>query len=245
MNTPHSDDSARTTPATPQVGEPLDLAQLLALARTRTFDGPRTAPERGRRNAEDGAAPVGDPYLQFTCADVACAAPLTLFREVLPTLPTTVALPFSPPWVLGLFALHTELIGLVDPAPLLFESPGLQGLSRARTHNGQVIVPGARKAPSESWRLAEPESGPTALIIGAADRMLALAVSGVGDLRYVQPGEIHHADPDTQSARTPAERFSLGVLAQPDRQTLTYIVKIDELLDTLLNILASVEETHG
>ena len=55
----------------------------------------------------------GDPYLLFTCADVACAAPLAHFREVLPTLPTTVALPFSPPWMLGFFALHTELIGLV------------------------------------------------------------------------------------------------------------------------------------
>ncbi len=247
MNTPHSDDSARTTPATPQAGEPLDLAQLLALARTRTFDGQRTAPERAQHSNEDGAAPMGDPYLRFTCADVACAAPLTLFREVLPTLPTTVALPFSPPWVLGLFALHTELIGLVDPAPHLFESPGLQGLSRARAHNGQVIVPGSRKAPGENWRLAEPGSGPTALIIGAGERMLALAVSGVGDLRYVQPEEIHPFDATAhaQPSRIPAGRFSLGMLAQPDGQAVAHIIKIDALLDSLLNALASVEETHG
>jgi chemotaxis signal transduction protein len=57
--------------------------------------------------------------LLFVCAGVPCAAPLAELREALPTLPRTTPLPFSPPWLLGLFPLRTEIIGLVDPVPML------------------------------------------------------------------------------------------------------------------------------
>jgi chemotaxis signal transduction protein len=236
MNTSHSDETAH---AHPSPGEPLNLAELLALARSGDVgqQAPATEP------ATDDPAPDGDPYLQFICADIACAAPITHFREVLPTLPTTIALPFSPPWMLGLFALHTELIGLVDPAPLLFEAPELIGLSRSRAHNGQVIVPGARKPATTNWRLATPESGPTALIIGSSEQMLALAVSAVGDLVYVRSDEVRDEPAVGASARIPAARFRAGTLARGDDQSALNIVKIDALLAELLDGLTSVEAT--
>ncbi len=248
MNTSHQNESDRAPLQTGgQTGAqpPLNLSQLLALARARTIDEQRVALEQVKRGTAPIAPPQGDPYLLFTCADVACAAPLTQFREVLPTLPTTVALPLSPPWMLGFFALHTELIGLVDPAPFLFDAPELASLSRARARNGRVIKPGSPSPSSESWRLAVPESGPTALIIGAGERMLALAVAGVGDMAYVQPGEIHTESVGALPARPPASRFRSGVYTEPSSQVAFYVLKIDMLLDALLDALVSVEaSTH-
>lgn len=243
MTTSHQDDSARnstTTGAQP----PLSLSQLLALARTNTIDEQRIALEQVKRGAAPAETPEGDPYLLFTCADVACAAPLTQFREVLPTLPTTVALPFSPSWVLGFFALHTELIGLVDPAPFLFDAPELASISRARARNGRIIIPGASTTSGENWRLAIPESGPTALIVGTGERMLALAVGAVGDMAYVQPGDVHDAIGAigaVASARTPAARFQVGIYTAPDSRTAFHVLNVDALLDALMAALMRVE----
>ncbi len=240
MNTSHEDESARAPlPASAQ--PPLNLSQLLALARAHTIDEQRVALEQVKRGGAPIEAPEGDPYLLFTCADVACAAPLTQFREVLPTLPTTVALPLSPPWMLGFFALHTELIGLVDPAPFLFNAPDLVGLSRARARNGRVIKPGSPSPTSESWQLAVPDSGPTALIIGADERMLALVVAGVSDLAYVRQDKIHSELADALPARAPAARFRAGVYREPTSQVAVYVLKINELLDALFDALMSVE----
>lgn len=240
MNTSHQDESARASHPT-GAQPPLNLSQLLALARTHTIEEQRLALEQVKRGEAPVATPEGDPYLLFNCADVACAAPLTQFREVLPTLPTTVALPLSPPWMLGFFALHTELIGLVDPAPFLFNEPELASLSRARARNGRVIKPGSPTPSSESWRLAAPESGPTALIVGVGERMLALAVSGVGDLAYIQPGEIRHNEAEVGPARTPARRFQAGVYHESNSQAAFVVVRIDALLDALFDALLSVE----
>ncbi len=240
MNTSHQDESDHASlPSGAQA--PLNLSQLLALARARTIDEQSIALEQVKRGDAPVAPPEGDPYLLFTCADVACAAPLTQFREVLPTLPTTVALPLSPPWMLGFFALHTELIGLVDPAPFLFAAPEMASLSRSRARNGRVIRPGSPSPSGESWRLATPESGPTALIIGAGERMLALAVAGVGDLAYVRPGEIQSDPVNMAPGRAPAPRFRVGVYTEPTSQATLHVVKIDVLLDALLDALMSVE----
>ena len=240
MNTPHEDESPNTSQSSGT--QPLlNLSQLLALARTRTIDEQRMALEQVRQGAVPVEAPAGIPYLLFTCADVACAAPLTYFREVLPTLPTTVALPFSPSWMLGFFALHTGLIGLVDPAPFLFGSPEFTSVSRARTHNGRVIIPGAATGSGENWRLAAPESGPTALIIGSGEHMLALAVAGVSDLAYVQEDEVHSDQSLAGSGRVPAAIFRAGVYAQRDGTRAFNIINVDALLAALLTEMERVE----
>ena len=240
MNTSHQDEPTRA-PLAAGAQPPLNLSQLLALARAHTIDEQDMALEQVKSGTAPVAPPDGDPYLLFTCVDVACAAPLTYFREVLPTLPTTIALPFSPPWMHGFFALQTDLVGLVDPAPFLFDSPGLSSLSRARAHNGRVIVPGRASAVGESWRLAAPESGPTALVVGTGERMLALAVSSVGDVAYVKSEEVRSDAGGASVTRIPAERFRAGIYARPESQTTYHVLKIDVLLDTLLEALLRVE----
>jgi chemotaxis signal transduction protein len=221
---------------------PLSLSQLLALARTQTVDEQDAALELVHRGEAQTAEPEGAPYLLFTCADVECAAPLTHFREVLPTLPTTVAVPFSPPWVLGFFALHTDLIGLVDPLPFLFDSPELLGLSRARARNGRIIVPGSPSS-GEHWQLAAPDSGPTALVIGAGERMLALAVAGVGDIAYIRQAEAHEQEQASAAdvARIPAPRFHAGTFVDPDSRARLQLIKVDVLLETLIQALGDLE----
>jgi chemotaxis signal transduction protein len=236
MNTSHQDEPSRQSPQTGE--EPrMSLAELLALARAHTLDEQHAALEQVNSGSAPVVDPVGDPYLTFTCADVACAAPLTHFREVLPTLPTTVALPFSPPWVLGFFALHVDLIGLVDPAPFLFDSPELASISRARLYNGRVILPGETGAASTGWRLSAPESGPTALIIGTGERTLALAVGAVGDLAYVRPDEIISGQGASSLTRTPDSHFGAGVYVHPGNQAAFQVVQIDVLLDALLGAM--------
>jgi chemotaxis signal transduction protein len=240
MTSSHQDESARV-PNSTGAQPPLSLSQLLALARTRTIDEQRTALEQVKRGAAPVEAPEGEPYLLFTCADVACAAPLTQFREVLPTLPTTVALPLSPSWMLGFFALHTELIGLVDPAPFLFDAPELVSLSRARARNGRIIIPGSSSTSGENWRLAAPDSGPTALIVGTGEQMLALAVGAVGDLAYVKPGEVLNEVHAVSSARTPAARFQAGAYTDTASQTVYYVLNVAALLNALMAALMHVE----
>jgi chemotaxis signal transduction protein len=117
------------------------------------------------RIAEGGdpaAGRSGSEYLLFTCGQTSCAVPLACLREVLPALPSPVPLPFSPPWLLGVFPLRLDVLGLVDPTPMLL---------------------GAH-APA-------PQIGSTATaIVAGDDTLLALAVSSVGDIALIQPEEI-------------------------------------------------------
>ncbi len=239
LNTPQQDEPKHSSSSsgTP----PLNLSQLLALARAQTIDEQSDALEQPHRAADSVTPPTGDPYLLFTCADVACAAPLTHFREVLPTLPTTVALPFSPSWVLGFFAFHTDLVGLVDPAPFLFADPEMTGISRARARNGRIIVPGLAASPNNALRQGAPESGPTAVVVGVGERTLALAVSSVGDIAYMGKDDLDTAPVLTAPARVPVERFRAGSFTLRDSQPAYQVLKINALLDTLLDSLMSVE----
>jgi chemotaxis signal transduction protein len=123
------------------------------------------------RIAEGGdpaAGRLGSEYLLFTCGQTPCAVPLVCLREVLPALPSPVPLPFSPPWFLGVFPLRLDVLGLVDPTPLLL---------------GMHAPP--------------PQIASTATAIVAGDEtLLALAVASVGDIALIQPEEIkeRHAD---------------------------------------------------
>lgn len=105
---------------------------------------------------------TGSEYLLFTCDQTPCAVPLVHLREVLPALPTPVPLPFSPPWFLGVFPLRLDVLGLVDPTPLLL----------------------GRHAPQSR------SGAPATAIVAGDETLLALAVSSVGDIALVQPEEI-------------------------------------------------------
>jgi chemotaxis signal transduction protein len=152
---------------------------------------------------------TGSEYLLFTCGQTRCAVPLPELREVLPALPAAVPLPFSPPWLLGVFPLRTELLGLVDPAPILLGDGAQQG-------------PGAPQPT-------------TALIAGEGDDLLGLAVSGIGDIALVQPEEILH-DPtlDTPHVALPyaAGHYTPAAGGQPHA-----VVHLPRLVGDLLRAL--------
>lgn len=112
------------------------------------LDSPLSAEQAASRPA---AAEPG--YLLFRCAGVDCAVPLVALREVLPHCPDALPLPHSPEWLLGVFALRAELVGLADPAPLLFGAAG--------DHAG-------------------PQAHSAALLAGHNERVLAWAVESIG-----------------------------------------------------------------
>lgn len=136
----------------------------LAAARAGTQAAMARLVRRAAGAADRVSVPLGDEHLLLTCAGMPCAVPLAQLREVLPALPATTALPYSPPWLLGVFPLRTELVALVDPVPVLCERPPADDES--------------------TGRLA------AVLVAGDGEECLGLAVAGVGDIAVVRAGEI-------------------------------------------------------
>ena len=203
------------------MAEPLDpqptLPQLRSSAppvssRTLAHD----AMERLLSHIAQGTDPTegrtGSEYLLFTCGHTPCAVPLTELREVLPSLPAAVPLPFSPPWLLGIFPLRTELVGLANPTPVLL---------------------GATRGP-------EPDAPrpTTAIVVGDADNPLALAVSSVGDIAVVQPEEIVR-DPALDGPQV-ALPYAAGHYLAPDGSRIYAIVHMPRLVADVLAALTEV-----
>lgn len=86
--------------------------------------------EHARRVFTAVAAPDDQrQLLLFTCGAIQCAAPLAELRGGPTIAPPIVPLPFSPPWLLGVF-LHlsaSEILGLADPLPMLTGDPTATG----------------------------------------------------------------------------------------------------------------------
>jgi chemotaxis signal transduction protein len=114
----------------------------------------------------------GDEYLFCECRQLRCAVALRELREVLPVLPAAVPLPFSPPWLLGVCSVRTELVGLVDPAALLLPTGD------------------AARAPYDPTAPAEPPALTATLIVGEDERLLGLAVAGLGAITAIAPDQI-------------------------------------------------------
>jgi chemotaxis signal transduction protein len=160
----------------------------------------------GEQTAEGRA---GTQYLLFRCGQTPCAVALVDLREVLPKLPAVVAMPYSPPWLLGLFPVRAELLGLVDPAPLLLTSAGQATYERSALSMALV---------------AEHE--------GVA---LGLAVAAVGDIAQVPPDELVPITPDAVTAV--ARPYALGIYISPRGSTPYTVVDMRQLVADLLAAL--------
>jgi chemotaxis signal transduction protein len=166
-------------------GQPPDPHSPLASIRA----GTRAALERLRRQtAEEPPQPVpeGQEYLLFTCGGHSCAVALRDLREVLATVPRTVPLPFSPAWMLGIFPLRAELVGLVDPAPVLF---------------------GGTRPPDP-----DPPGFSAVLVAGEGEASLGLAVAAVGDVAVAPPVLLGR---DGSRGSVPSSIYAAGVLFPP------------------------------
>lgn len=169
-------------------------------------------------------APVEEPrFLFFHCAGVDCAAPLTALREVLPRCPAALPLPHTPDWLLGVFALRAELVGLADPAALLFDHA---------TDRGHA-----------------PSTYGAALLVGSGARALAWAVESIGATTAL--GGPTAGDEETAGAQAPrsdaaedphavhpsvAAPYATGAVALADGRRYT-VIDAEALLADMLRAL--------
>lgn len=173
------------------------------------------------------AAAAEPGYLLFRCAGVDCAVPLVALREVLPRSPAALPLPHSPEWLLGVFALRAELVGLADPAPLLFGAASDRSAPRAY---------GA------------------ALLAGDGERVLAWAVESIGatapfagaarpETGGSQPGASMTVTPDpdgvSRTLATPgqivASAYAMGEIAAAGQRYA--VIHVEALLADMLRAL--------
>jgi chemotaxis signal transduction protein len=119
--------------------------------------------------------------LLFWIGETLYASPLQTLREALPLIPAFTLLPFSPPWLLGVFPLRTDLVTLIDPQPFL-------GDLAERAANEYV-------APHTLYNKQ-------ALLIGESGWLMAILVDRVGDI----VGEGGQAGDELSGALAPEEQ---------------------------------------
>jgi len=180
-----------------------------AMKAARSLDEPAIA---------EGAALFEDERLLVWLGDAPYLARLPDLREVLFSAPPFIALPFSPPWLWGVFPLRTDLVALADPAPMLLRGPDA----------GDWPLPVAPAAGP---------AGPQAIVVGEGERLVALLVQRIGDIRELQPDDIAPLDPATLSADAPLPRYLLGSVATPDLGRPAYALDVLRLADDILSAL--------
>lgn len=168
---------------------------------------------------------TGTELLMFWCRGIPCALPLTALREVLRETPAVVYLPFSPAWMLGLFPLRNELVGLVDPAPLLLGTA-------AATMPGQQAN---RADPSASYA-GLPGTGPatTALVVGTQDRCLAWIVDTVGEIATAPDDAIRAGTASHGMVEAILPRYIAGTYQDPAAERECVVLHAETLLEDLL-----------
>lgn len=207
---------------------PPPLAELLMVTRANTAE----VMERLLLQAQTGEAPfetlVGAEYLLFTCGGVDCGIQLAALREVLPTLPQVAPLPASPEWLMGIFALRTEMMALVDPMVMLLES--------AEDHPYPQHLLTSHPTPDSIPR--------SVLIVGTGERCLAWAIALVGDIVRLDDQKIvPHTREATQDAGEVRQRYIVGDYIVPQDGRRYTLLRPDSVLDDMLHALE--EEPDG
>lgn len=235
MGTVFDNDSNRTAQAPGSLPPP--LAQLLTTTRANTAG----VMERLLLQAQTGETPfeelAGIEYLLFTCGGVECGVPLAALREVLPALPQVAPLPSSPEWMMGIFALRTEIIALVDPAPMLLDNTANSSHSQHPPAYQAAPVPPA-STPDHAQFSSRPRS---ALIVGTGERCLAWAVALVGDIVRLEDHEIglhtYDATRETREIKEVRERYILGDYVAPENGRRYTLLHAEIVLDDVLHAL--------
>lgn len=209
------------------LGVPVDLRQRLQDTRVATAE----LMERLLASAQSGdtafEARPGTEMLLFSTRGVQCVLPLTALREVLPELPSAVYLPFSPAWMLGIFPLRNELVGLVDPAPLLFGSGAGSGAPAAPDRLGSAPLAGLPGAKAST----------AALLVGSEQRCLAWMVDAVGEITHVDDVGTDAESDGASAASAIAPRYVAKVYRDEAEGRDIVVLRADALLDDLLSAL--------
>lgn len=156
--------------------------------------------------------------LVFTIDGSPYSASLASLHEALSEIPTAVALPFSPHWLIGLFPLRTDLVALVDARGLLAGGVDLE----PQTH---PVVPLTDKQ---------------ALVIGETGRLIAIVVERIGDI-VVGSGMVGAGIEDECARRGITTRYVEGGVATGEAASANVALPLN--LDTLArDVLAELEE---
>jgi chemotaxis signal transduction protein len=205
-------------PSGPPATHPPDIHTALQAAvqsLVATSAGPETMQQLLQLYEASLANPVpGRQHLVFSIAGITCAAPLAELLEVRLDFPALTPLPFSPPWLLGIFGVHNEPVGLVDLAAFMELECALP--PRAAAARGEVAV-----------LLARSEHG----IVG-------LVVEQVGTIVWI--GDEHRQAPPAPDLITErlARYVSACLVVPPDQQTpplpTLLLLDLPQLLHDLL-----------
>jgi chemotaxis signal transduction protein len=185
--------------------------------------------EAGAALASTSADEGMEEHLLFWLGETLCLAPLALLREVLPGAPPHVALPFSPTWLWGIFPLRTDLVALVDPAPLLLHGPQA---ARRMTEGESSRVAGRSGA-----NQIEPQR---ALVVGEGEQVIALVADHLGAICALRQEDREPYTPDTTpGAPSPQQKYVAGVYHLPNQSQPALALQIKRLCD---DIFAAIEE---
>ncbi|MGO8951431.1 MAG: chemotaxis protein CheW [Ktedonobacterales bacterium] len=229
-------DGFRKEPTSPEI--PGYLAQLPAAARDHSGDATHHLLHSVYTGAISGEPRIGTEYLLFACADVPCAVALKALREVRPSLPPVVPLPFSPDWLIGIFPLRTQLLALVDPASLL--------LGRSGDHAASWPGPERQRGSLYERRVTTPLLNPlfptTALLVGEGEGVLAWAVTEVGDIVVIPDEQIL----SSSSVAIPMpEKYVMGLYAPSSGERRYVILNVEQVLADMLMGLVERERSDG
>lgn len=180
----------------------------------------------------------GDEHLLFLCAGVSCAAPLQALREVMLSTPRPVFLPFSPPWMLGVCPLRMELVGLVDPVPMLLGARG----------DGTPYWPvdGATQVVYVGLNAREAGDSVPALVVSGPDCALGWVVQAVGDIARIPSEDILTAPEQVADARLPfVARYVRGIYAPPDTDQRHVVLNVQRLLADLVDAMREKDISRG
>jgi len=170
---------------------------------------------RASRGAEDEVATP--QYLLYSRCGVGLAVPLTALREVLPGMPTTTPLPFSPNWLLGIFPLRNEILGLVDPAPVLFPQMDVAEIADYAVR--------------------------TAIVVGSDERALAWAVDTVGEIVQVADADLAALERLPERLRdTP--HYAIGSIRREEPAAEYVVLDAQAALTGMLEALQESDEPH-
>ncbi len=198
--------SSTTTAVSPFAGSSQQEEDLLrALARA----------EAGL-DTESDTPPAGDEYLLVWLQSTPCLVLLNQLREVLPSIPQHIALPFSPQWMWGIFPLRTELVALVDPWPILSGLSDTESLADARFHADEAM---------------------RALVIGEDDHLLGLLVSQVGAIFVLNAEE--RIEPGRDQAAGVLPHYVTGSFSLEGVERLALCLDVSRLAN---DVLSAIEE---
>lgn len=208
------------------------MARATAAATTLPSDAERDH-AHGDLTAEPGRDDAVEKHLLFWLDESPYLVRLADLREVLSAVPPHVALPFSPAWLRGIFPLRTDLVALVDPAPILFNDP--EDGDRRIAH-----AEGARVATlSDIGRMETPR----ALVVGEDDHVLALLADAIGDICALRPEDQQAPDLTPTTERAPLPQYIVGAYQIEKLGRAAWALHIPQLTE---DIFAALEErpTH-